>query len=34
MFGLDKITPEKILKAGLIGAGACVAAIAAPKTII
>ncbi|WP_016948828.1 hypothetical protein [Anabaena sp. PCC 7108] len=30
MFGLDKITPEKVLKAGLISAGACVAAIAAP----
>jgi hypothetical protein len=30
MFGLDKITPEKVLKAGLIGAGACAAAIAAP----
>ncbi|MBW4613551.1 MAG: hypothetical protein KME21_09740 [Desmonostoc vinosum HA7617-LM4] len=30
MLGLDKITPEKVLKAGLIGAGACAAAIAAP----
>ncbi|WP_373527141.1 hypothetical protein [Nostoc sp.] len=30
MFGLDKITPEKIFKAGLIGAGACVAAVIAP----
>jgi hypothetical protein len=34
MFGLDKITPEKILKAGLIGAGACAAAIAAPIGVV
>ncbi|MEH2026411.1 hypothetical protein [Nostoc sp.] len=34
MFGLEKITPEKILKAGLIGAGACVAAIAAPIGVV
>ncbi|MEH2352265.1 hypothetical protein [Nostoc sp.] len=34
MLGLDKITPEKILKAGLIGAGACAAAIAAPIGVV
>jgi hypothetical protein len=34
MFGLEKITPEKILKAGLIGAGACAAAIAAPIGVV
>ncbi|MCG6137506.1 MAG: hypothetical protein MET45_23195 [Nostoc sp. LLA-1] len=34
MFGLDKITPEKILKAGIIGAGACAAAIAAPIGVV
>ena len=30
MFGLDKITPEKVLKAGAIGVGVFVAASLAP----
>lgn len=34
MFGLEKITPEKILKAALIGGGACAAAIAAPIGVV
>jgi len=34
MFGLDKITPEKVLKAGLIGAGACGAALLAPIGVV
>ncbi len=30
MFGLDKITPGKLVKAAFIGAGACTAAVIAP----